>query len=155
MIRCKLINFLFRVFPVRAFQGLLIKNHFEKCPDCRYSLVEREDARSFLVEEEKASEMVNLWPGIREKLGEGSGQKKQISFFPGWRWAVSTAVLTVFILTGFWYLNRTNTTEMAFQQDLDQQFKINYIKIEEKPAAPYVYESQDSELIIVWAEILP
>lgn len=155
MIRCKIINFLFRVFPVRAFQGILIKHHFEKCADCQNSLVKAEDVQLFLVKEEKASEMVNLWPGISEKLCEGSGRKIRTSFFPKWRWALSAAGLTVFILTGFLYLNRPDSTEMASQKGLDQSFKINYIKVEEKPAEFYVYETQDSEMITVWAEILP
>ncbi len=155
MIRCKLINFLFRVFPVRAFQGILIKHHFEKCADCQNSLVKAEDARLFLVNEEKVREMVNLWPGINEKLCEGSEGKIRTPFFPKWRRALSAAGLTVFILTGFLYLNRPDSTEIASQQGQDQSFKINYIKVEEKPAEFYVYEEQDSELITVWAEILP
>ncbi len=155
MIRCKLINFLFRVFPVRAFQGFLIKNHSEKCSYCQSSLAKREETRLFIPNEEKASELVNLWPGINKTLCEGSPKKNRISFLPRWRWALSAAVLTMFILSGVLYLNRTNSTELALQQDLDQSFKINYIKIEEKPAAPYVYEPNDSEIIHVWAEILP
>ncbi len=155
MIRCKIINFLFRVFPVRAFQGILIKHHFEKCADCQNSLVKAEDAQLFLVKEEKASEMVNLWPGINEKLCEGSGEKIRTPFFPKWRWALSAAGLMIFILTGFLYLNRPDSTELASQQGLDQSFKINYIKVEEKPAETYINEPLDSDLITVWAEILP
>ena len=152
MIRCKCINFLFRMFPVRAFQGFLIKNHFEKCPNCQNSLAKVEEAHLFLVNEEKTNDMLSLWPGISEKLCEGSGEKSRTTFFPRWRWALSAAGLTVFILTGFWYLNRNDSIEMALQQE---QFEINYIKVEEKPAGTYVYEPQDSEMIIVWAEILP
>ena len=152
MIRCKFINFLFRVIPFRAFQGVLIKNHFEKCPDCQNSLVKVEEAHLFLVKEEKTLEMVNLWPGISEKLCEGNGEKSRATFFPRWRWAISAAGLTVLILTGFWYFNRTNNLEMVLRQE---QLEINYIKVEEKPAGAYVYEPQDSEMIIVWAEILP
>ncbi len=155
MIRCKLINFLFRVIPFRAFQGVLIKNHFEKCQDCRNSLVKAEDVLLFLVKEEKVHEMVNLWPGIREKLFEGSEGKIRKPFFSKWRWALSAAGLTVFIFTGFLYLNRPDSLAMASQQDQDQSFEINYIKVEEKPAEAYVYEPQDSEMITVWAEILP
>ena len=152
MIRCKCINFLFRLFPVRAFQGFLIKNHFEKCEECRNLLAKREDAHLFFVKDEKILEMVNLWPGIREKLSEDSGQKNRTSFFPKWRWALSAASLTVFIFAGFLYLNRNNSIKMALQQE---QFEINYIKVEEKPAGTYVIEPPDSEVIIVWAEIVP
>ena len=155
MIRCKIINFLFRVFPVRAFQGFLIKNHFEKCPDCQNSLAKREDARLFLVKEEQTGEMVNLWPGIREKLKEGSGEKIRTPFIQKWKWALSAAGLFVFLCTGFWYLNRSGSTKMAFQQDLDQPFQINYLKVGEKSAEPFVYESSDSDMTFVWAEILP
>lgn len=153
MIRCKIINFLFRVLPFRAFQGILIKHHFEKCPNCQNSLVKAEDARLFLEleKEEKSSEMVNLWPGISEKLCEGSGEKVRTSFFPKWRWAFVAAGLTIFIFIGFLYLNRPGSLTAS---ELDQ-FQINYIKVEEQPAGTYVYEPQDSELIIVWAEILP
>lgn len=155
MIRCKLINLLFRVFPVRAFQGLLIKNHFEICPKCQNSLAKQEEAKLLLVKEEKDSEMALLWPGIREKICEDRGRKSRISFIPRWKWALSLASLAVFVLIGFWYINLSNSTELALQQDLDQPFKINYIKVEEKPAGAYVHEPQDSEMIIVWAEILP
>ena len=155
MIRCKLFNFLFRVLPFRAFQGILIKHHFEKCPNCMNSLVKAEDARLFLEEEEKAREMVNLWPGISEKLCEVSGEKVRTSFFPKWRWALSAAGLTIFIFTGFLYLNRPGSLAVASEQGLDQQFQINYIKVEEKPAGAYVCEPPDAEMITVWAEILP
>ncbi len=151
MIRCNLINLLFRVLPFRAFQGFLIKHHFEKCPNCQNSLVKAEDARLFLEKEEKGREMIKLWPGISEKLCEDNGEKIRISFFPKWRWAMSAAGLTIFIFTGFLYLNRPDSLT-ASEQD---QFQINYIKVEEQPAGTYVYEPQDSELIIVWAEILP
>lgn len=157
MIRCKIINFLFRVLPFRAFQGILIKHHFEKCPNCQNSLVKAEDARLFLEleKEEKSSEMVNLWPGISEKLCEGSGEKVRTSFFPKWRWAFVAAGLTIFIFTGFLYLNRPGSLAVASELGLDQQFQINYIKVEEKPAGAYVYELPDAEMITVWAEILP
>jgi hypothetical protein len=156
MIPCKFINLLFSVFPVRAFQGFLIKNHFEKCPHCQNSLVKAEELRLIFVKEENAFEMARIWPGIREKLYEGSEGKNRKSFFPRWRWALSSAVLTVLVLTGFLYLNGPDSTKMAFQQDLDQPFQINYIKVEEKPAGTYVYEPEDSEMIFVWAEeILP
>ncbi len=155
MIRCKLINSLFRVFPIRAFQGFLINNHFEKCPECQSSLAKLEETRLFLMDEEKTSELVSVWPGICEKLKEGTREKIRISFYPRWRWALSAACLTIFILSGFLYLNRTGSMEMALQQDLDQPFKINYIKVEEKPAALLVNEPSDSEMIHVWAEILP
>ncbi len=152
MIRCKLINFLFRVLPFRAFQGILIKHHFEKCPSCQNSLVKAEDARLFLEKEEKVREIVNLWPAISEKLCEGSGGKIKTPFFPKWRWALSAAGLMLFIFTGFLYLNRPDSLAAASEQD---QFQINYIKVEEKPAGTYVYESEDVEMITVWAEILP
>ena len=65
---------------------------------------------------------------------------------------MSAASLTVFIFAGFLYLNRNNSIKMALQQE---QFEINYIKVEEKPAGTYVIEPPDSEVIIVWAEIVP
>ncbi|MFC2161636.1 hypothetical protein ACFLRX_08300 [Acidobacteriota bacterium] len=155
MIRCKIINFLFRVFPVRAFQGFLIKTHFEGCQDCQNSLAKLEETRLFFTMKENTDEMINLWPGIRESLSEGSERKFRTPFVQKWKWALSAASLTVLIVTGFWYLNRVNSTEIAFRQDSDQSFQINYLKVREKPAGTYVYEPIDSEMIIVWAEILP
>ena len=155
MIRCKFINLLFRVLFFRAFQSFLIKNHFEKCPDCQNSLAKLEETQLFLVKEKKTDEMVNLWPGIKAELFEDSPRKIRNPFIQRWKWALSAASLTVFILTGFLYLNRTNSSELVFQQDLDQSLKINYLKVGEQPAEPFVSEPQDSEMIIVWAEILP
>lgn len=155
MIRCKLINFLFRVFPIRIFQGFLIEYHFERCPDCQDLLAKREETQPLLVEEEKARELVSLWPGISAQLCKESEVKTRPSFVPKWKWALSAAGLTVLILFGFWSFNRPGSMEMSFEQELDQPFKINYIKVEEMPAGAYVYEPQDSEMIIVWAERLP
>ena len=155
MIRCKIINLLFRVFPLRAFQGFLIKNHHEKCPDCQNSLAKIEETRLIVVKEQKSGEQVSLWPGIREKICENSEEKIKTPFILQWKWALSAASLTVFILTGFLYLNRTKSTEMAFQQDLNESLQINFLKVREQPAEPFLYEPQDSEMIIVWAEIIP
>ncbi len=152
MIRCKIISFLFHVFPIRAFQGFLIKNHFEECPDCQNSLAKIEETRVIFVKEDQTSEMVNLWPGIRKKLCEDSGEKVRTPFIQKWKWALSAAGLTVVVFTGFLYFNQLGRKTMAFQQD---QFQINYINVGEKPAAPHVYESPDSDMTFVWAEILP
>ena len=155
MIRCKVNNLLFRLFPVRSFQGFLIKKHFDHCTECQKTVAKKEEAHLFLVGEEKAGEMVRLWPGINERLGEDKPAKARTVFFPRWRWALSAVALAVIMLTGLWYVNITNQTDLAVQMGGDMPFEINYIKIEEKPAGAFVYEPQDSEMIIVWAEILP
>lgn len=155
MIRCKFINFLFAVFPVKAFQGFLIKNHFEKCPRCLESQLLVDEAKALFLSEEEAMDLINVWPGIVPKLCEESAEKVRPSFWLRWRWAMGVAGLALFILVGFWFMQTPDSVELALQAPAEEQLQINYIKVEEKPAGAIVYEPQDSEMIIVWAERTP
>ncbi|MGD2295500.1 MAG: hypothetical protein PVF22_06655 [Candidatus Aminicenantes bacterium] len=155
MIRCKVINFLFNVFPVKALRGFLIKIHFEKCPDCTESLAEIEETQTLFIPEEKTKDLVNLWPGIKAKLCEVEELKPRPHFWPRWRWALGAAGLTVFLMAGFWLLTGPEGPEMALQSSAEDQLQINYIKVEEKPAGAIVYEPPDSNMVIVWAERTP
>ena len=79
MIGCKFINFLFSVFPFRAFQGFLIKNHFENCPDCKEKLVELEEARTLFLHEEEAKDAFSSihyqWKADASNIVNADGKK--------------------------------------------------------------------------------
>ena len=155
MIRCKLYHFLFTVFPVKALQGFLIKNHFEDCPDCKDLLLEPDEARTLFVSEDKAPEMDHVWLKIRRKLCEETTQSPRPSLWPRWKWAAGAIGLALFIFVSFWFIPRPAELDLNLAADTEQKLQINYVKVEEKPAGAIVYEPQDSEMIIVWAERTP
>jgi hypothetical protein len=155
MIRCKLINLLFNVFPFKALQGFLIKNHFEKCPDCSKLLAGIEEARPLFFHEDEAEKGANIWPGLRTKICEVEETRVKPSFWLRWRWALGAACLSGFILVGFWFVQRPVDVAMTVQTGPDENLQINFIKVAEKPAGAIVYEPKDSDMIIVWAERTP
>jgi hypothetical protein len=156
MIRCKFIHFLFNAFPVKFFQGFLVKRHFEKCPSCLEELVELEEAQAIFDRGVEANERIPLWPGIQAGIC-GDKRKKAIPrFLFRWKWAFSAACLILVIAVGYWSIDQAGEQETAFRAMTEDQIQINYINIEEKPAGAFVvYQSQDSETIYIYADRTP
>jgi hypothetical protein len=115
-------------------------------------LVELEEAQTLFIREKPVEEGTNLWP----KIQVGLCQAEEKRFFPRyvarWKWALGAACLTFVLLAGYWIAQRPGGSESVIPSLTEEQFQINYIRVEEKPAGAYVYQPQDSEIIFVWAE---
>lgn len=155
MTRCKLFNFLFLAIPIKTFQAYLIKVHLERCPSCSGELIERDEALALLAREEKVPDRISLWAGIQAGLCEDKRKKALPRLLLRWRWAAGAAFVIFAILAGFLFLNRSNEADMAMGGMSEDQIRINYINVEEKPAGAFVYKLQDSEMIFIWAERTP
>ena len=155
MISCKFYHFLFHTFPLKVFQGFLIKAHFEKCPTCLEELVELEETQAIFVREIEANERISLWPGIQAGICQDKRKKVIPRFLFRWKWALSTACLILVIAAGYWSFSRPGAQDIAYRAMTEYQIQINYINIEEKPAGAFVNHSPDSETFFVWAERTP
>lgn len=156
MISCKFYHFLFHTFPLKVFQGFLIKAHFEKCPSCLEELVELEEAQAIFIREVEANERIPLWPGIQAGICDDKRKKMIPRFLFRWKWALSTACLILVIAVGYWSFSRPGAQDIAYRAMTEDQIQINYINIEEKPAGAFVvYQPPDSETIYIYADRTP
>ena len=155
MTRCKFIHFVFQVLPIRTLQNVLIKKHFEKCSNCLEELVGPEEAQGILMREDPAGQSIDIWTGIQAGLCVEKDKKETLRYFPRLKWALGATGLVLFFLVGYWAVNQSNDTRLASSPMMDDQIQINYVRVEEKPAEAYVYEPQDSEMLLVWVQRTP
>lgn len=153
MFPCKMIDFLFKAFPLRIWQDFLIRRHIHKCPLCQAQLASAEEAKPFLIQESEVGRTEHLWPEIKQRLNEKRG-KEHIIDRPQFRWAwtAGIAALIVAAVLGFWIYSALVPTRAPAGEDLTDGFQIKYIRVENKPAHAYIYWPQGTEMVIVWAE---
>ena len=150
MLKCRLIDLLFTLFPIKRWQGFLIRRHIQKCPACLGKLVEAEDVKPLLIREGEIENLKDLWPGLKARLSE---RKKEARIPPRrWRWVYASAFLAV-VLTGLVWLSIIFFPGRSPSEDpLKGQFQISFIEIENEPAQAYVFRPQDSNTYFVWVE---
>ena len=151
MFRCKIINFLFLVFPIKPWQSFLIRHHIQKCHFCQAKLASGEEVKSFLIQEDEVGNLEGLWPAVREGFGKEKEKKRRV-IKPRWKWAVGTACLVVAIAVAIWLYRPFTLDEVPSDENIVERFQINYIKVGEKPARAFLFQPQDSNMIIVWVE---
>lgn len=151
MLRCKIFDFFFFVFPLKSWQDFLIRRHFQKCPVCQEKLTSMEEAKSFLIQESEVESLEVSWPAIRGKLSEEKRKDKHV-FWPRLKWIAGAATLCAAIVIGIWLYLVYTPDKGPSEEDLGERFQINYIKIGDKPARAFLFYPHDSNMIIVWAE---
>jgi hypothetical protein len=151
MSRCKIIHFFFNVFPLRVWQGFLIRHHIHKCPDCQRELASMEDVRSLFIREEEDVTMEDFWPALKAKFSDKK-EKKQVFLWPRLRWIAGLAGVFAVVAVGVWIFFSYTPSKSPQEKDLSERFRINYIKVENKPAKTFLFQPHDSKMIIIWAE---
>jgi len=151
MFRCKIIHFLFNVFPLKAWQSFLIRQHIQKCPDCQKELASMEEVRSLLIQESEGGSFEGEWLAIRGKLREEKRKEKHL-FWPRLRWIGGVAGLLAVVAIGIWLYFSYTPHKSLQEKDLAERFRINYIRVENKPAKAFLFHPHDSKMIIIWAE---
>lgn len=151
MLKCKWIDFLFAVFPLKLWQGFLIRRHIQKCPNCLRKLANAEDVKPLLIQESEIENLEDLWTSVKARLGEGRGEGG-ISLWHRWKWVYTSAFLGVILacmvgLSIIFFSGRRPS-----EDPLKGQFQINFIEIENEPAQAYVFHPQDSNTYFVWVE---
>lgn len=151
MSRCKIFRYAFSLVPLKKWQDFLIRFHMEKCPDCQNSLVSLDDVQGITIQESQCADTESLWDGFEEKVREAKRNKQHV-FSPRWSWAYGIAVVLVFVAATIWFVLSPQFRKTQVEESLNGHFCINYIRIENEPAQAYIFQPQDSHMIIVWAQ---
>jgi len=151
MFRCKAINFLFSILPLKYWQDLLIRRHIQKCPSCQKKLARIDEVKPFLIGENKVGSLEGLWHGIKAEISQGK-RKEQRSLLLRLRWAFGTASFLIALAAGIWFYRNPTLVKTPLKENLVERFQINYVRIENKPARAFLFQPHDSEMIVVWAE---
>ena len=151
MSRCKITHFLFNIFPLKMWQGLLIRRHIQKCPNCQEELTDMEEVRSLFIKEDGAENTEDFWSALKVKLS-AKKEKKRIFLRPRYHWIAGVAGLFAVVVIGIWLFFFYSPDKNPQEKNLAERFRINYIRIENKPAKAFLFHPHDSKMIIIWAE---
>jgi hypothetical protein len=151
MFRCKFIDFLFTVFPIKSWQGFLIRRHIQKCPSCLSRLAGVGDVKPLLIQESKLEDMESVWPAIKARIDEGR-EEMRVSLQLGWKWVYAAAFLFIAVALLIWFFSPFSPGKGPSEEPLAGQFRIDYVEIENEPAQAYIYHPQDSNTYFVWVE---
>ena len=150
MFRCQVANLLFSIFPFNIWQDFLLQKHIQSCPACQENLASLEETKSLLIREGDVGSLEELWPKVKVQLTKEKG-KERLSRLPRWGWAVGAACLLVAIFLSIWFYQLVPSGK-APEQDITSPLQIKYIRIYDQPARTYLFQPQDSNMIIIWAE---
>jgi hypothetical protein len=155
MWRCRLVDVLDRLVPLKVWRGFLIARHRERCPRCQAGLASREEVRRLLVRAEDIAPGLDLWPTVRSAIVRGVRMPKPAAApRPIWKSVLSFAgavLLAVFVL---WFVRSgisVRTSPSATEAPQDSRIKINYIRVGGEPATAYIYQPSGADLVVVWA----
>ena len=151
MLRCKILECAFSFVPLKKWQDFLIRVHMGNCLECQKTLISREDAQEMTIQESHCVATESVWDGFEEKLKQARRDKKQV-LRPRWSWAYGVAIVLVFVSVSVWLVLSPQFKKSQVDEGLGGHFRINYVQIENKPAQTYVYQPQDSHMILVWAQ---
>jgi len=158
--RCRLVNLMDRLVPLKAWRGYLIVRHREHCPRCLARLASREEALRFLVRSEDVAPGLNLWPGLRRALAGRTRATVSEAAVSGmiWRRAFAAAGAILLAVFGLWLFRSgiaVRTDRIAAEASRDSRFKLNYVRVGGEPATAYIYQPKGTDMIVVWAERNP
>jgi len=150
MFKCKFIDFLFSVLPIKRWQDFLVRRHLQNCTVCQRRLVNSEDARRLFVPENRIEDLEGIWPAI--KLRQAKEKEEKLPAQRRRRWAFATAFLLVIVVSAVWLYLAIGPGKERPEQSSIEQFQINSIEIDNEPAQAFVYHPRDSKTYFVWVE---
>jgi hypothetical protein len=151
MSRCKIFGYAFSLVPMKIWQDFLIRSHMERCPNCQKTLISREAVQGITIQESQCGDSDSLWDGFKDKLRDVKNDKQHV-FNPRWSWAYGIAVVLVLGAAAIWFVFSPQFHETRIEESLNGHFRINYMRIENEPAQAYLFQPQDSHMIIIWAQ---
>jgi len=151
MFRCKILGYVFSLVPLKKWQDFLIRSHMERCPKCQKTLVSREAVQGITIQESQCVDTESLWDGFEEKVRAEKRNKRHV-FSPRWNWAYGVALVLVLGAVTIWLVLSPQFRKTRIEESLNGHFRINYMRIENEPARAYLFQPQDSHMIIVWAQ---
>ncbi len=151
MLRCKIVIYLFSLFPFRFWQDILIRSHIQKCERCMSLAASRDEVKALIVQQDEVEDFRDLWPAIKSGIVETQPERKAALSLRR-RWALAAACFVVVCLAGVLIFNSLPRNRALLNQEGRERFRINSIRVGDEPATPFVYQPKDSDIILVWAE---
>jgi hypothetical protein len=157
---CRLVDILDRLIPLDAWRGWLVGGHRERCPRCQALLASREDVRRLLVKPEDVAFGSSLWPALRREIARKTSSGRDGLAAPRlvWKRAAVGAAAGLLAVLGLWMLRSgisVRTESAAAAAGEAGGFKLSYIRVGGEPATAYIYQPQDADFVVVWAERNP
>lgn len=151
MFRCRMIHFVFEIFPFRIWQGFLIRHHIEKCVSCQKEIASIEEAKPFLIQENEVENLDGVRPAIKRRTDQ---ERKKVRHFLRLRprWAAGVAAFVFTVIVGIWLISVILPKKGPLNEPAVERFQIDYIRVENKPARAYIFRPHDSKMVIIWAE---
>jgi len=153
MFRCKMVEFFFTLVPSRHWRSFLIGFHIEKCPRCQSRLVSRQEAGALFVKGGDLSGVDKLWPAVCGELGKEGKAVPPARTRPGWKWGWAFGAAAVLAaVAGLWLLRDSRTPDLPLSNLTGaDRFELEYVRIGGETAETYVYQPQNSDMVLVWA----
>ena len=151
MTNCKMVEFLFAIFPLKIWQDFLIRRHMQVCSRCQEKLANRDEITDLVIREEHVIDFESLRADFESKLKYKQSKEKAIHSSQ-WKWAYGAAVTFVIVAGIFVVSNISHWRNNRIEESSSDHFHINYIRIEGEPAQAYLFKPQGSDMIIVWAQ---
>jgi hypothetical protein len=145
-------SFFYTIWPQKVWRDYLIRRHIERCPSCQAKLASRAEAESLLMNEKNISPEPSLWPRVKPSLvriDEGLERRTQSLGRRRRHWAAVAAGFLIVSMSSFWLLKDYKPDKIMTDR-VAETFRINYLKVENKPAQAYLYQPLESNLIIIW-----
>ena len=150
MFKCKFIDFLFSVLPIKRWQDFLVRRHIQNCAVCRKKLATPEEARKLLITESEIENLEGIWPAIKSRLDERRERIPQVQH--RWRWAFATAFLFIVLAGAVWLYLALGPGKGSPEPHFAERFQIYLIEIDNEPAQAFVYHPHDSKTFFIWVE---
>lgn len=151
MSNCKMVEFLFAVFPLKIWQAFLIRRHMHDCPRCQEKLADRDEILDLIIREEHITDVEALAADFESKLKAEKGKVRPVHS-PQWKWAYGVVAAFVIVAGIFVVSNISNWGNGRVEEISRDHFQINYIRIEGEPAQAYLFKPHGTDMIIVWAQ---
>lgn len=151
MFLCKFTYFWLSIFPFKPWQDFLVRAHIHKCPACQDQLASLEEVKALLIHESDVQSSRDLWPDVKSAIIERKPEKR--AFLAGYaRWVFAAAGLLAILIAGsLFYTVLVQNGGLTVREE-GARFQINYLRVGDESATPYLYQPKDSDMIIVWAE---
>jgi len=160
--KCTLYKLLFRVLPVNAWKVFIMDTHFAGCPHCREEVETDETARQAPVSLQEAQALPAVWPSVRGEIEMEKEKTREVR--PGkvltinrWQWAAAVGMVTAVVLLLIFFPfspgeKPLGSSEFKQNPDIDGQVVIKSVKIGSEAVKFYVFQSEDPDKLIVWAQ---
>ena len=149
MNRCRTAKFLQRLLLFRSWRVLLLRRHWQQCPDCGKGLAAAEEAGKATFSAAEIGPVKDFWPDFALSLEREKSPRKPSIWFRQ-RWWLGTAglaaaglALAVALLTG---------PPPPAIPDLTVKIRIQSMRIYDMPAQALIFQTPDVNRTFVWVE---